>query len=190
MQLFTDKILLKSECNGRHIFIDNDFLSELFRSKELLIGFINLLPDTILVIDPYIEIEFRRDVYLPIQRELKEKFIDLPIFESVPDHQEIYKKVKTNALLLSQIYAHQNEHGASLVDLMLAARLMLTANASLIITGNRRDFPSCIFDNVAILNLEEKSGSAKPFYFIAFNSDKFDLCYKAFRDLRKKEITK
>lgn len=43
---------------------------------------------------------------------------------------------------------------------------MITPYASLIITGNRKDFPSCIFDNVAILNLEGENGTVQAFYLV------------------------
>ena len=186
MRIFTDKETLKANVNGKQIFIDNDFLGLLFEHEDVLRQFIELLPDCILVIDPFIELEFRRDVFLPKQRILKEEFVNGPIFLSISDEQEIYKKVRTNTLLLSQIYAHQKENDkntASLVDLLLAARVMFATNPSLILTGNRRDFPSCIFDTIAILNLESKNGIAQPFYLVEFNPDKFNICYKSFRKL-------
>jgi hypothetical protein len=61
---------------------------------------------------------------------------------------------------------------------------MITSFASLIIIGNRKDFPSCIFDNVAILNLENVKGIVQPFYFIEFNSKKFNKCYELFDKLK------
>lgn len=186
MQIFSDKAVLTERCNGKYIFIDNDFLGKLFESESLLKYIVKTLPSSIFLIDPYIELEFRRDVFLPEQRILKEKFVNIPIFEAVPDHPEIYKKIQVNALLLSQIYAHQNENGASLVDLILAGRLMNAPFTSLIITGNRKDYPSCIFDNIAIINLENTNGSAQPFYVISFNKDKFNGCYESFIKLEKK----
>lgn len=179
MRILTDKENLQSQCDRSYIFIDNDFLGQLFEHEEVLKDFVGLLPNSILIIDPYVELEFRRDVYLPKQRSLKKEFINSSLFEPVMDHQEIYKKVQENALLLSQIYAHQKENGASLVDLILAGRLMLTPYASFIITGNRKDFPNCIFDNISILNLENQNGTVQPFYVIQFNSGKFTQCYKA-----------
>lgn len=163
MKILTDSDTLRKKINGRYIFIDSDFLGQLFAYEEILEQFIALVPDSLLIIDPYIELEFRRDVFLPKQRTLKEQFINNALFQPIPEHQEIYKKVKINALLLSQIYAHQNEHGSSLVDLFLAGRLMLTSHTSFIITGNRKDFPNCIFDNVAILNIENIKGTVQPF---------------------------
>lgn len=184
MRILTDKTLLTSVVKGQHIFIDNDFLGQLYEHEEILEQFIDLVPESILVIDPFTEIEFRRDVFLPEQKKLKEEFVNLPLFEPIPDHQSIYQKIKDNSLLLSQIYAHQNEHGASLVDLMLAARLMLTPYATLVITGNRKDFPGVIFDNEAILNVENPKGIVQPFYLIKFNKEKFDICYKKFNSLK------
>lgn len=122
---------------------------------------------------------------MPKQKELKEEFINNPLFESIPDHQEIYKKVQINALLLSQIYAHQNQHGASIVDLILGARLMQSHYSSLVITGNRKDFPSCVFDNVAILNLEQSNGTVQPFYIVEFNAKNLNECYESFKKLEK-----
>lgn len=184
MRILTDKNALKDKTSRKYIFIDNDFLGQLFEHDDVFQEFVDLLSDSTLLIDPYVELEFRRDVFLPRQKTLKEEFVNNSLFEAVPDHQEIYKKVKINALLLSQIYAHQNEHGASLTDLFLAGRLMLTPYTSLMITGNRRDFPSCIFDNVAILNLENGNGTVQAFYLIEFNNEKFNECYKTYEKLK------
>ncbi|HEX8932461.1 MAG TPA: hypothetical protein VF810_04860, partial [Patescibacteria group bacterium] len=96
MRILTDESILKDLVNGNNIFIDNDFLGQLFEHEEILKEFLSLLPNSVLMIDPYIELEFRRDVFLPKQRLLKEKFINSQLFTPVPDHQEIYKKVQIN----------------------------------------------------------------------------------------------
>ena len=183
MRILTDKETLIANANGKYIYLDNDFLGVLYEHEEIFEEFLKLLPDAGLIIDPYVELEFRRDVFLPEQRSLKELFVNNPLFLPAADHQSIYIKVKNNALSLSQIYAHQSQHGASLTDLFLAGRLMLNPQASFIITGNRRDFPSCIFNNVAILNLENANGFSQAFYLIEFDTKKFDKCYLLLKNL-------
>lgn len=188
MRILTDKETLVDKANGKYIYPDNDFLGQLYEHEEVFEDFIGFLPDAALIIDPFIELEFRRDVFLPEQKDLKEKFINNPLFLPASDHQSQYMKVKTNALLLSQIYAHQSQHGASLSDLFLAGRLMLNPEAGFIITGNRKDFPSCIFNNGAILNLESDNGTSQPFYLIEFDIKKFDECYAILEKLGGRKL--
>lgn len=63
MKILTDKNTLLSKCNNRYIFVDNDFLGQLFEHEDVLTQLIELLPNATLMIDPYIELEFRRDVF-------------------------------------------------------------------------------------------------------------------------------
>lgn len=184
MRILADKNLLNTESKGQYVFVDNDFLGQLFEHGEVSRELKELMPNAVFMLDPYIEIEFRRDVFLPNKKLLIEDFVNSPLLNPVIDHQSIYRKVQINGLLLSQIYAHQKHTGISFVDLMLAARVMLAAYPALIITGNRRHFPNCIFDNRAILSLEQVDGTVQSFYLIKFNKGKFEECNKLINQVK------
>lgn len=91
-------------------------------------------------------------------------------------------------MLLSKIFAHQsNHHASSIVDLFLASNLMYLKNATMLITGNKKDFPSCVFDTMGVMNYEETTNKGEEkiqaFYLIKFNENKFDACYKKLKTL-------
>lgn len=124
-----------------NIFCDADFLTILFKSEEFLTEVLPLFSEKFLVIDVFTKLEFLRDVFLTEQRNFKEQFLSKR-FVTAEHHQEIFNALYTNALILSRIYAHRKRTGASLVDLLLAARLMRASKNSVLITGNAKDFPS------------------------------------------------
>lgn len=65
----------------------------------------------------------------------------------------------------------------STVDLLLAGRVMYSATKPLLVTGNKKDFPTCIFDTLTTFNVEHVSdGSMQTFCVIEFNKNKFDNC--------------
>lgn len=58
---------------------------------------------------------------------------------------------------------------------------------AVLITGNKRDFPSIIFDVITVLNIEQKGdGSIRSFCVVKFNKDKFDICYDELQILEPK----
>lgn len=188
MSVFIDKGI-SSQIKDKYIFLDNDFLSEIFNNKEVFLGCINFFSESKchLLIDPHTEFEFLRDVYVPEQRILKEKFINKEIFSPATNHQNIYSQLQDNALLLSKIYAHQNKSkGCSYVDLFLAARLMLNYTNSLLLTGNKKDFSSCIFDIVGIVNTEQNNETIKSYSLIYFNKKKFLETHSEIQTLEEK----
>jgi hypothetical protein len=161
-----------------YIFLDNDFLGSIFADSELLAHALPVL-DGYRVIDTFTRLEFLRDVWDPRIRTLKEEFVDSDIFfPSINDHQYIFGMVKANALALSRIYALNKRPGASLVDLLLAGTLMLYPDAVLV-TGNKKDFPSFLFDLVAVINYEQKDGNIRAISVVQFNAKKFKECEAA-----------
>lgn len=175
----------KEKLSGKWIFLDNDFLSALFKEKELFQQAIKLLTYGNLIIDSLTAFEFLRDIYVPQERILREQFISKSIFIPAINQWQVLSKIQENALLLSKIYSHNgiSKKKSSLVDLFLAARLMLNTN-SLLITGNKKDFPSCIFDTLGVLNYEQTGdGSIRAFSLIEFNRKKFDECYSKLEKL-------
>lgn len=164
------------DLKGQYIFFDSDFLGVIFSDPELLKESITLI-DGFRVIDGFTRLEFLRDVWLPEIREKKEEFLNSDIFCPIMEHQELFKQIKENALELSRLYAHENNSGkkgsVSTVDLLLAGTLMFYPN-SILVTGNKKDFPSCIFDTKGVFNFEQGDGSMRAISLVKFNQDKFE----------------
>lgn len=158
-----------------YVFCDADFLTILFNNKSFLEEVLPLFSEKFLAVDPLTKLEFLRDVFAPEQRLLKEQFIS-KIFLTAEYHQEIFKALDTNALILSRIYAHQKRAGASLVDLFLAARLMRLSTKAVLLTGNAKDFPSFIFETLSVINFEEKDGVVRAIPILRFSEERFKRC--------------
>jgi len=173
---------LKTEdLKDTYIFLDNDFLGSIFSDVELLHGSLELVGEQ-LVISTFTRIEFLRDVYLPEIRKKKESFLESKVFLPMADHQIVFEKTRENALLLSRLYAHNKKVGASLVDLLLAGTLMMYEKAVLV-TGNKKDFPSFLFDTVGVMNFEQVDGGMRAISVVKFNPDKFRACESAYEKL-------
>ena len=182
MSFVTTKGLTEESLAGKYIFLDNDFLSALFVDFQSLKDLLDLSKRGVLLIDPMTKFEFLQTVYMPKQRELKEAFLLNEIFISATDHQTVNQQVRDNAYTLSYLYGHHNCKGASVVDLFLAGRALLHSPNSLIITGNRKDFPDFVFDLLGVLNREE-DGSVRAYSVVSFNKDKYDAAVKIWKDL-------
>lgn len=165
-----------------YLLLDNDFLSELYSDPEVYASYEEYLANPS-IIDPLVEFEFLRSVFLPKQLELKEKFIQTSLFNPATNHHEIFTKIQINALLLSKIYAHNNIHSPSLVDIHLAARAMYYNPPMYIISGNKRDFPSCIFDVAAIMMVMQSDQVFKPYYILHFSKNKFDHAHQKYNKI-------
>lgn len=188
MKLYTDTIAIQS-CIGWHLLLDNDFLSELARDTEVIQEFLIKFNQNFFILDTLTEFEFLRDIFEPQQRRIKEDFISKPIFIPVAKRQEAFLKIHENALLLSKIYSHKGHNRntkISLVDLFLGARCMLSHTTTMIVTGNKKDFPNSIFDVIAVINIEQNDGNMKPYSILRFNEKKFITCYAAMQKLEQK----
>lgn len=176
----------------RIIFIDNNFLGLIYHDAELLGDTVVLLAGKQVYLYPFTEFEFLRDVFAPQQRALKEQFIVQALFGHIKEdnHMKFFPKFLKNALLLSKIFAHQSgnhkKNTSSFVDLLLASVLMYLTDKAILITGNKKDFPSCVFDTLSVLNTEQEDGHMKAICLIGFNQGKFDSCYKELSALEKK----
>lgn len=175
------------------IFIDNDCLNYVYDHAVLL----NELTDDFglkkLFIYPFTEFEFLRDISLLEIRLLKQQFIENPFFSKISTdlHMKNLPKFIENALLLSKIYTQEKYTGkSSFVDLLLAGMLMAIKNKGALITGNRKDFPSCIFDTLGTINLEFDHDDHKIIYVLAFNKDKFEECNNKLQEADKKQSQK
>jgi len=126
---------------------------------------------------------------VPRHRRLKKAFLTQPFFLSFPHNQEIFMQLAENAMLLSLIYSHKGHNKntkISLVDLFLGSRCMLNAPSMQIITGNKKDFPTSVYDIVSIINIEQNDGSIKPYSIVQFNKQKFNACYKEIQKMEEK----
>lgn len=169
------------------ILLDNYFLSELYKSRVLLEDIVKLNPSKKFYLHPFTEFEFLRNVFLPKDRILKEAFIGSDFFGHIKsdNHLKIFQKIFDNSLLLSKIYAHNNHAlSSSFVDLILASMLMYFKNITVLITGNKKDFPSCLFDVLSVLNFETNEGNIRSISIVAFNQSKFDKCYADLQKLK------
>lgn len=188
MKLHIDNERIK-DCIARYLLLDNDFLGELYKDPEIFREFLEKFKQSYFIIDPLTEFEFLRDIFEPEQRRIKEAFVTKPLFLPIANRQETFLKLQENALLLSKIYSHKGHNKntkIALVDLFLAARSMLHAGSTMIITGNKRDFPNSIFDLVLVINIEQNDGYIKPYSIVSFNKTKFDECYQAMQKLEEK----
>lgn len=168
---------LPPNVSEQYVFLDNDFLSKLFSNPSIFKEFSSKFQEGYILNDPMVEFEFLRDIYIPEQRKLKREFLDLPLFGPVINHQEVFVQIQENALLLSRIYAHENQKGrSSLVDLLLAARIMLNPTRNLLFTGNKKDFPSTIFNLIGTIDVEQNDDSVQAYSLLEFDVEKFDSC--------------
>lgn len=159
---------------GKAIFVDSDFLGVLYSDEEIFEETLKTLPGN-LYIDPFVRFEFLRDVTDLQKRINKQTFLNGKVFNPAISHPELYIKVRDIAINLSYIYASQNKaKGVSIVDLMLAAQLIRSPNDSIILTGNRKDYPSIIFDAVTILNYEPKDDNVRSITALKLNKDNYE----------------
>ena len=176
--------------SGKLVYFDNDILFLFFTYIELNDGVFAYCKQGEAIIDPLTRFEFLRDLYDPRQLKIKEQF--LASFLIATTQAEQVKFIQGNALTISRIYAiRKKEHIAkpSYVDLMLAARIMGFAKSSILVTGNRKDFPSCLFDIEALISFEEQNGIIRNVYVLTFNELKFSLLYQEMED-QKESLTK
>ncbi|MEN8253140.1 MAG: hypothetical protein ABFQ62_02050 [Patescibacteria group bacterium] len=169
-QCFVSKDFDK-QIKSKYIFLDNDFISELFQNEGVFVETLKIfrLNNSTLVISPFTFFEFLRDIFFPKERKVREDFIgNDKVFSPVINTHQVFVKVKENALLLSKIYSHKRSQkvgkSPSLVDLFLAARVMFYKNNHLLITGNKKDFPSFIFDVIGVINIQRnENGSCRAY---------------------------
>lgn len=166
---------LQKLLDKKYIYLDNDFLSELFSNREsVFVQFADIVKGGSVFIDIHTEFEFLRDVISPVDRKIKENFLSSEIFNLTNNHQEVMTQIQANALIFSKVYAHQHKSsGIGYVDLHLAARIMHLYSVSILITGNKKHYP-CVFDTVDVISIEQGDDTVQSYYVLAFNKKKFD----------------
>lgn len=176
-----------SVLKGSEYLLDNNFLSLILRNVDVFEKFYPYMRESYPLLDPLVVIEFLKDLYLESDVELRQKFLSDPVFLRTTNNKELMDKLYENILVLSKIYAHNKQaKDASIVDLMLAARLMQRASMMLI-TKNKKDFPICIFDIVDVVTCEnEKNGDIEACYILQLNRKKFISCENLLSKAKKK----
>lgn len=189
MRAFSDPPVFKA-LSGSYLFFDSAFVIALLQDEEFMASFFEKAQGCDFYIDTFVEFELLRGAYasqLLTRKEFLSKWTDRVIL-----HPELMTALIDNALVLSRIYAHQKSNGenasksASFVDLFLAAQLMKHAGRSYLITPNKKDFPSCIFDVDGTIVYVPEGGSPTTHFVLSFNKAKFDECYA---DLAKADGT-
>ncbi len=168
-----------------YIFCDTDFLGMLSNDEELLKIVRELFPLKYLVIDPITKLEFLRDVFLPKQQEILEQFLE-KLFIVAENNQEIFKRTLETGLLLSRIYAHNGRPKIGLLDILLAARIMLSPHSTFLVTGNAKDFPSFIFETTTVINYEQKDGVIRAIPILRFSKSRYAEVLKSYHKVSKK----
>lgn len=174
------------------IFVDNDFLGQIFRDQALLDYFYDIFGDRIMTIDQHVWLEFLRDSFSNKLLVTKQQFINnADAFDFPTIGNDIYFGLQKNALILSRIYAFQRKikenhksSNASPTDLMLAARIMNHPDNSILITGNKKDYSSCIFDLLGVISYEKSGGEIISYSIISFNKTKFETCFSQLEEYR------
>lgn len=179
--------------SGKFVFIDNDCLNHIYDHANLLKELTGEYGLKNFYVHPFIEFEFLRDTPSFEIRLNKQKFIENPLFAIISQklHLEYLPSFITNALLLSKIYVQEKYCGASsFVDLIVAGMLMAAKSKGVILTGNRKDFPACIFDTLATVNLEFDQENHKVIYVLAFNKERFEKCNDMLKEADYKQAKK
>jgi hypothetical protein len=179
---------IQNTLSNNYLLPDNDFLSELYKNINFLKKFIEYSSRSNILLESMVAFEFLRDVFDPKYRQAKEKFLDNEFFNKTTNHVSIFNKIQDSALLLSKIYAHQGKSkGVSNTDLYLAARMMSLPKNSLLITGNKIHFPSCIFTLVTIISLYDSiSENVQNYYVLKFDQNSFNFSYNKFTKMESK----
>lgn len=179
--------------SGKFIFIDNDCLTHIYNHAILLKELTEEYGLKNFYVHPFIEFEFLRNTPTLKIRLNKQKFIENPLFAIISQklYLEYLPSFITNALLLSKIYVQEKYFGdSSFVDLIVAGMLMAAKDTGVILTGNRKDFPACIFDTLATINLEFGQENHKIIYVLVFNKVKFEKCNDMLQEADYKQAKK
>lgn len=164
---------------GKEFLIDNDFLNFIFKNEDAFRSCFPFLAAGFPILDQLIVFEFVRDIFLEKEVHMRRKFLANTLFHPTVNQENMFQQIQESALLLSQIYSHKKQGvKSSMVDLFLAARIMILRSKNLyILTGNKSDFPICIFDTKDMFHWEDaRNGTVFSFFILQFNKTKFENC--------------
>lgn len=174
-----------------YIFLDANYLNAIFKDEDLFDFSLEFFNGSTFIIHPMVRFEFLRDIYIPEQKEIKEKFISKEeVFFPEETNNEIVRKTEERALVLSSIYRHQKDKDKSnpkpsYVDLSLASRIGDNPKKYFILTGNKKDFPISVFDVVETIVVEDDSGQTISYFLLSFNESKYATCVEEIKKLSR-----
>lgn len=153
-----------------YLIADTSFLIDIYKDEDLFPEVVYILRDhrLSLLIDQFVEFEYLKGITAPKELELRQNWIKK--FLPVPSHQEIFRSIQENALLLSKIYSLKavSCKDAGSIDLFIAGRAIL--HKLPIITSNCKHFPRPIFEIVHIFSFEQiNTQNLKNIVILQFN---------------------
>lgn len=133
------------------------------------------------LIDPIIQLEFLRGEYKNDIYQKKSDFLKYELFSLMTDHQQIYAKIRNNAIMIGRIHAQNKQKDVPLGDLLITARLMEYTSSCLFLTEDHNDFPTTLFDRCAVISIEKKGKQntglvIEHMYLLQFNMEKYTKC--------------
>jgi len=178
------------ELKDRYIYLDNDFLSFIYRNEYAFVSVFEYLKKSFLIVDPLTKFEFLRGMFVPTEKNNMEKFTNRFLM-SINGTDKVFQNLQKDALDLSLIYSHKGRtNGVSTVDLLLAGRLIHNKEMNpLLITGNKKDFPYFVFDTKSVFNIENsKNGEMSTFFILELNQLNFCSCKANLEKILDKQL--
>lgn len=168
------------EIKNSQLVIDVNILTSCFSNKDYFKSFLSVFSGNSFLIDPIVQLEFYRGTFQEKLYKEKQQFFEFEKFQTMIDHQEIYKKVYENALTISRIYSHKGNGSVPLGDILIISRLMVYSHL-LFVTCDGSDFTTLLFDRLAIVSIEKLSKDKKRvivehIHVLNFNREKFERC--------------
>lgn len=162
--------------------LDNNILGVCSTDVDFLTEFKRIFKNCNQLLDPIVKFEFLKGTQTNTLFKKKENFLEFNEFYNMPDHQDIYKRVYSNALDIARIYSHHEKPNIKTGDVLIMARLVLYPDYYFL-TLDKNDFTSLLFDRVGVVTIEHNTPNNKTDTFelvhvciLKFNSQKFILC--------------
>jgi hypothetical protein len=191
MRLLEEK---EVDLTNSYIFLDANVLGFISNDPELFSDIITVSSGASLCLDPYIIFEFLRDSQSLSQAIYKQQLIESKLFMPTESHPETFKKINDNSLALSNIISFlrnkrgkKGKQGMSIpdtVDLFFAGNV-IRFNKAFILTTNKPDFPSPLFQIHKVFQYEsENDGTIKSLALLAFDKEAFGELVTEFNNAR------
>ncbi len=169
--------------NRYHLVIDTNIVALCSSDEIFLQSFLEIFKKSNRLLDPIIKLEFLRGTQTDSLYKKKLKFLEFHEFYDMPDHYEIYNKVKDDTYNIARIYSHHKNPDIPLGDLFITSRLKYYSDTHLLITLDQQDFSTLLFDRLAVVSIEtspiktdRKSTSLMHIVVLQFNKEKYEEC--------------
>lgn len=154
MTAFYDPSFTKS-IEHRKLVVDTNILAICSTDLLFLKSFKAIFEKNYLLLDPVVRLEFLKGTQTASLFKKKEQFLEFNAFYNMPDHQELFTKVNTNALNIARIYAHHKTE-IKLGDTLIISRLMLYPDY-LLVTEDKNDYATMLFNRLGVISLEHET---------------------------------